>query len=50
MGEGGCVWVLWGTVGINNTKTSQKRGIKGVADQDLGATGGVHNNCRFSYF
>ena len=40
MGEGGCVWVLWGTGGINNTKTSQAWGIKGVSGQDLGAMAG----------
>ena len=40
MGKGGCVWVLWGTRDINNTKTSQPRGIKGVSDQDLGVMAG----------
>ena len=37
MGEGGCVWVRWGTEGVNNTKTSQAGGMQGVSDQDVGA-------------
>ena len=40
MGEGGCVWVRWGTGGVNNTKTSQAGGMEGVSDQDLGAMAG----------
>ena len=37
MGEGGCVWVRWGTGGVDSTKTSQAGGMKGVSAQDLGA-------------
>ena len=40
MDEGGCVWVHWGTGGVNNTKTSQAGGMEGVSDQDLGAMAG----------
>ena len=40
MGEGGCVWVRWGTAVVNNTKTSQAGGMEGVSDQDLGAMAG----------
>ena len=40
MGEGGCVWVRWGTGGVNNTKTSQAGGMEGVSAQDLGAVAG----------
>ena len=41
MGEGGCVWVHWGTGGVNNTKTSQAGGMEGVSAQDLAAMAGV---------
>ena len=36
----GAYGYFWGTGGINNTKTSQAWGIKGVSGQDLGAMAG----------
>ena len=35
MGEGGWVWVRWGTGGMSNTKTRQEGGIYGVSGHIL---------------